>query len=85
MQRPRRTSLRDGAGALLAASRGRLRMSAAETAGPRRARKLSKLDDQTGFDRLLSVVTATARTGSGALNQKQREALDGTRRAFRIE
>ena len=56
-----------------------------ETAVPRLARKLTKLDAQSSFEPLLSVVTATAKAGSGDLNAKQREALDDIRRAFRIK
>lgn len=55
-----------------------------ETAVPRLSRKLYKLDGQDSFDSLLAVVTASAQAGSGALNDKQRDALEEIRRAFRI-
>lgn len=55
-----------------------------ETAVPRLSRKLFKLNGKDGFEPLLSVVNASVVSGSGTLNQKQREALEDIRRAFRV-
>lgn len=56
-----------------------------ETAVPRLSRRLYKLDGQNSFDALLAVITATAKASTGDINDKQREALDEIRRAFRIK
>lgn len=55
-----------------------------ETAVPRLSRKLFKLDGKNGFEPLLGVVNAAISAGSGELNEKQRDALDDIRKAFRV-
>ncbi|UYV36106.1 hypothetical protein N4R57_13830 [Rhodobacteraceae bacterium D3-12] len=51
----------------------------------RLTRKLMRLSGQESFAPLLSIINATLTSGGGAgLNNKQREALDDVKRAFRI-
>ena len=54
----------------------------ADTAVPRLARKLFKLEGNVSFEPLLSLIRVSV--GQDGLNDKQREALDDIRRAFRI-
>ena len=54
----------------------------ADTAVPRLARKLYKLEGNVSFEPLLSLIRVSV--GQDGLNDKQRDALDDVRQAFHI-
>lgn len=56
----------------------------ADAAISRLSRKLFRLAGADGFAPLMAAVRAVAQAGSGALSQRQTEALDDIKRAFRI-
>ncbi len=55
-----------------------------DAAVSRLGRKLYRLSGSDGFEPLMAAVQAVAQSGSGNLSQRQSEALDDIKRAFRI-
>lgn len=56
-----------------------------DAAVSRLSRKLARLGGQDQFQPLLAVINGTLSASSASLNQKQVEALDDVKRAFRIK
>ena len=56
----------------------------ADAAVARLSRKLAGLGGAESFQPLLKIVNATLTAGTGSLNDRQREALDAVKNAFRI-